>query len=240
MRYYEILERQLVRASGRLSDSAEARRVGPKSQSGWARRSRRGVAIVVAFTALSGSAIAAVVATSPGGDEGPAINAIRKLQSVSGAHPMVQAWGLDPNAAKPAFDSGLGLVSIVQNDAAACLVISNGQDLCYSAAAISTGLAFSIHNDCSVGSDRSMTIEGFVPPGASRVAVTYSNGSAPLHSEAVNGGYILSGSTPPKGKPYPTSLRYLNGNGVQVSAREIPDGDDLCLTRAPAAPTNTP
>jgi hypothetical protein len=240
MQFYEELEHQLVGASRRLSSPAHAPRASAMRPNAWLRRSRRGALAIVAFVALSGSAIAAVVAVSTGGGDAPGLQAVRNLSSVSGAHPTVKAWGIDPSSARPAFTSPLGPVSVAENNVAACLVISDGQDRCFSKINIDAGRGFSIANDCSAGSARTMTIDGFLPAAATQVEVAYSDGSSPLRTEAVSGAYVLTGRTPAKGQPYPVALRYLANNGSTIRSAAIPDGDDLCLTRAPAAPPNTP
>jgi hypothetical protein len=229
--YFHQLERELVVASARMSAShrrARRNRLGAVAL----RSGRPAMSLAVALAALTGTAVAAIVTTSGGTDE-PASRAMQNLSSVSGPHALVRAFGIDPASATPAFKTSTGEVSIVQARDVACLLQGANGDQCYLKTNIAAGRGFSILDDCSVGSAREMTIQGFAPAGVSEVHVVYSDGSVPLTGKVVRGAYLMTSTTPEEGRPYPAGLRYLDARGADLSSEDIPAGDHLCPAASP-------
>lgn len=231
MKYFDRARRELVAASARMSRADDRTRAKTPRMVRLLRHSRRGALVAIGIVALTGSAVAAVISTS--GDDNPGQRALKKLPSVSGTHPWVRAFGIDPSSATPAFQSSIGAVSIAENQDVACLLRGTREDQCYLKSNIAGGLGFSIQNDCSVGSARQMIIQGFAPPGVAEVRVAYSDGSTPLSTTVVHGAYLVVGRTPDQGAAYPTRLRYLDAAGTDVATHEIPDGSHLCMSTTP-------
>jgi hypothetical protein len=184
---------------------------------------------LAAMVVLGGTAVAVVVGADS--DNTVAQDAGKNSASATGAHRVVQAWGVDPASAKPAFERRGQTVSIAQSAKAACLLRQDENDHCYTKASIPSGLGFSVTNDCSKGSDRSMLVRGFAPEGTATVEVVTSDGGVPLKAEVVDGAFFLLGTTPEKGAPYPEAIRYLDAEGTPVRSQPIRGGDDLCLDR---------
>jgi hypothetical protein len=197
-------------------------------------RRRTVMALVVAGAVTT----SAVVASGNGpADNSRAVDALHNSANVSGPHGEVKAWGLDPAQASPAFRTPSAAVAVVRDSGAACLVLSTEEDQCYTQANIAGGRGFSITNDCSVGSKRSMVIEGFTPNAdAASVQVRYSDGSVPLKGAVVDEAYRIEGRTPSGGKAYPVALMYVSATGAALGSQEIVGGDDLCIRgqRAPS------
>jgi hypothetical protein len=184
--------------------------------------------VTIGVLVLAGSAVAAVISTS---DDNPAVRAIKNAPSVSGPHRLVQSFGIDPSSASSPFKTALGETSIAENQEVACLLRGTNEDQCYVKSNIAAGRGFSIQVDCSVGSDRRMIIEGFVPGGAAAVQVAYSDGSTPMNAKAAHGAYVMVGRTPDEGAAYPTRLNYLDAAGNSVAVQEIVGGSDLCMSK---------
>ena len=189
--------------------------------------------VVVAFlaaAAVSTASVAAVYASGvdPGSNDA-GIAAVQKLASVTGPHALLKAFGIDPSAATPAFTQGPDEVSVAHNGQTDCLVVEGGQDSCYPAANVATGRGFSVTTDCSAGSSRSMTIAGFAPAATQRVAVRYSDGSIGLGVAVTDGAFLLNGTTPSPGAPYPASIEYSTLAGASVGTTAVPGGQALCL-----------
>jgi hypothetical protein len=186
------------------------------------------LAALVASAAVGGSAIVVGSVIGADSDNTVAQDAAKSYDATRGPHRMVQAWGVDPASAKPALQSDGMSVSIAQSAKAACLLREDENDHCYSKASIASGLGFSITNDCSAGGDRAMLVRGFAPPGATSVALVYSDGSEPLKGELASGAFFLSGTTPAKGEPYPVTIRFTGG-GTPAKVEAIQGGADLCV-----------
>jgi hypothetical protein len=192
-------------------------------------RRRRVLVGLVALVVLAGSAIAVAVGVGSDSDNTVAQDAATNYAATRGTHRVVQSWGVDPATAKPALESAGQTVSVAESDKAACLLREDENDHCYSKTSIATGLGFSVTNDCSAGGDRAMLVRGFAPEGATSVEVAYSDGTTPLKAELVNGAFFLASTTPTKGEPYPSEIRYLNSGGKTVRSGPIRGGDNLCL-----------
>jgi hypothetical protein len=192
-------------------------------------RRRRGLVGLVVLVALVGSAFGVAAVFGSDSDNSVAQDAAKNYAATQGAHRVVRAFGVDPAAAKPALESAGQTVSVAESDKVACLLREDGNDYCFSKANIATGLGFTITNDCSAGGDRSMLVRGFAPEGAASVAVAYSDGTTPLKADLARGAYFLTATTPAKGEPYPSEIRYLSSGGKTVRSEPIRDGDNLCL-----------
>jgi hypothetical protein len=183
--------------------------------------------LAIGVLVLAGSAVAAVISTR---DDNPAMRAIKNAPSVSGPHRWVRSFGIDPSSASRPFKTALGETSIAENQEVACLLRGTNEDQCYVKSNIAAGRGFSIQVDCSVGSDRRMIIQGFVPIDAAEVQVAYSDGSTPMSAKAAHGAYVMVGQTPDEGAAYPTRLNYLDAAGKSVGIQEIAGGSNLCMS----------
>jgi hypothetical protein len=190
------------------------------------------VAVLVATAAVAGLLVAVASVVGAASDNTVAQDAAKNYDATRGPHRIVEAWGVDPASARPAFAVGGVSVSIAENAKAACLLREDGNDHCYSKTSIATGLGFSITNDCSAGGQHAMLVRGFAPEGATSVELVYSDGTVPLKAELEGSAFFLAATTPAKGDPYPLTIRYLDESGQQAKAEPIRGGADLCIDQS--------
>lgn len=218
------LRRQLVASSRHLSWEAGAR---PK-RSRWRRPARRSMLMLAGVLVVSGSAIAT---TTQLDDSLQVVDRAQRLPEGTD-HRIVRANGLDPAAASPAFTTAGGLrIAVLGDERATCVLVSDGNDQCFRASAITLGLGFSIASDCATGGAGVMRVVGVAPPGSARVSVAYSSGRG-LASPVSGGAFVIEARTPVEGRPHPVAVRYLDGQGSAVATAPIRQGDNPCLRAA--------
>lgn len=223
--FLDDLQRQLVAASRSLS------RAQPVATDGSPRRwrsLRRSSLLLIGALVVGGTAFAAT--TQLIGDRNESLRVLERLATVPGSsdHHWVRANGLDPADAKLAFVTPAGLeVYAVADAQATCIMVSDGGEQCYRATNIRSGLGFSIGNDCSVGSDRHMRIDGAAPAGSQRVHLQYSSG--PGHTTAViRGIFVIDTTTPRPGEPHPVALKAIDADGATIATSAV-HGRNLCM-----------
>jgi hypothetical protein len=167
------------------------------------------------------------------GDGARSLRAMRRLPALAreGAdHPLVRAFGLNPNrAVRVAVRGGIG-VAKVADSGTVCLVIGDGNDQCFGAAMIGAGRGYAINNDCSAGARNAMRIVGVAPARAVRVIVRFSSGPG-LTSATNEAVFALRTTTPDRGDPVPVAIEYTDPSGSVIASDAI-TGQDLCLRHA--------
>jgi hypothetical protein len=229
--FLEDLQGQLVAASRELSEQ----RHPTAHRARWWRR-RRVLLALAGAVVVSGTAIAAATQLA---NNDRAIEAMRRLPTIAREHrdhPIVRAFGLDPAQANVAFTTPSGLTIAKVGDAGeVCLLVSDGEDQCYSTVNMTAGRGYSIDNDCSRGSGYPMRIMGVAPHGTARVKVRYSSGPG-LDAKVVNDAFLIDTTTPADHDPYPVEIEYLDNQEATLASTPIPGGDDLCMHRQTPGP----
>lgn len=227
--FLDDLQRQLVAASRSLS------RAQPAATSGsprWSRSLRRSSVVLIGVLVVTGTAVAAT--TQLIGDRDESLRVIERLATTpEGAdHRYVRANGLDPADANLLFVTPDGLeVSAVRDSEATCIMISDGDEQCYRATAMRSGLGFSIGNDCSAASERHMRVAGTAPAGTQRLHLAYSSGPGRT-ANVINGIFVIDTTTPTRGESYPVALEARDGDGDTLARSEIPNARNLCMERS--------
>lgn len=223
--FLDDLQRQLVAASRSLSRAQPLATDGPLRRRSALRRSSL---MLIGALVAGGTAFAAT--TQLIGDRNESLRVLDRLATIpeSSDHRWVRANGPDPAKAKLAFVTPAGLeVYTVADAQATCIMVSDGDEQCYRAINIPAGHGFSIGNECSVGSDRHMRIDGAAPRGSRRVHIQYSSG--PGHTaDVIRGVFVIDTTTPTQGDPYPVAFEALDADGATIVRTAI-HGRNLCM-----------
>jgi hypothetical protein len=197
-------------------------------------RSRRNGIIAAGVTAIVACAATAggYVAISSG-DSQPAGNGARVAAVTPGPGRLLRAYGFDAQNAVPVFTlaNGQNVGLLIDAEAKCLLRTLNGRiagETCGTDAAIPTGEAITVNDECGSAGNDLMEIIGLAPENASAVRLLISDGSSKT-APTEEGAFKFDGRNPASGQPYPTGVEWVGSDGAGVGTAPLPvSGDDFC------------
>lgn len=107
-------------------------------------------------------------------------------------------------------------------DGTKCIAIATRNSACVSPQAITSGKGVAITAECDHANNTSLQdVAGLVPSNVEKVELALSDGGAKT-ATVVNGSFVFEGPLPSKSDPYPTTVKWVDGNGSVVHTDTFP------------------